>query len=84
MVTQISQRQLRNDSGTIMRGLNEGASYIVTSNGVPVGELTPLRAHRFVRAEAVLAIFAPAPPVDLERLRADLDATASQDLEPLA
>jgi antitoxin (DNA-binding transcriptional repressor) of toxin-antitoxin stability system len=57
---------------------------MVTSNGVPVGELTPLRADRYVRAEAMLAIFAPAPPVDLERLRADLDATASQDLEPRA
>lgn len=84
MVTQISQRQLRNDSGAIMRGLNDGTSYVVTSNGVPVGELKPLRAHRFVRADVVLRIFAPAPPVDLEQLRADLDATASQELEPRA
>ena len=82
VVRQITQRQLRNESGAIMRGLGEGAAYIVTSNGVPVGELTPLRSHRFVRAEAALAIFAPAPPVDLDLLRADLDAVASQDLEP--
>jgi antitoxin (DNA-binding transcriptional repressor) of toxin-antitoxin stability system len=81
---QIRQRQLGNESGTIMRRLNEGTSSMVTSNGVPVGELTPLRADRFVRAEAMPAIFAPAPPVDLERLKADLDATASQDLEPRA
>jgi antitoxin (DNA-binding transcriptional repressor) of toxin-antitoxin stability system len=81
---QIRQRQLGNESGTIMRRLNEGTSSMVTSNGVPVGELTPLRADRYVRAEAMLANFAPAPPVDLERLRADLDATASQDLEPRA
>lgn len=37
----ISQRELRNDSGEIMRGLERGESYRVTRRGVPVGVLTP-------------------------------------------
>ena len=42
------------------------------------------RRHRFVSADAVIAIFKNAPGVDLERLRADLDRVASQDVAPRA
>ncbi|MGH9057763.1 MAG: type II toxin-antitoxin system Phd/YefM family antitoxin, partial [Acidimicrobiales bacterium] len=37
MARDITQRQLRNDSGEIMRALDQGESFIVTRNGVPVG-----------------------------------------------
>lgn len=37
----ISQRELRNDSGEIMRGLARGESYRVTSRGEQVGVLLP-------------------------------------------
>ncbi|GLI27720.1 hypothetical protein ARHIZOSPH14_19620 [Agromyces rhizosphaerae] len=37
----ISQRELRNDSGAIMRALAAGESFQVTSRGEPVGVLTP-------------------------------------------
>jgi antitoxin (DNA-binding transcriptional repressor) of toxin-antitoxin stability system len=84
MARDITQRQLRNDSGEIMRGLDKGESFVVTRNGVPVGELTPLRRHRFVRAEAALAMFRGAPSVDLAQLREDLDHVASQDPSPRA
>jgi antitoxin (DNA-binding transcriptional repressor) of toxin-antitoxin stability system len=84
MATEITQRQLRNDSGDIMRALDQGKAFVVTRNGVPVGELTPLRRHRFVSADAVIAMFQNAPSVDLRRLRADLDRVASQDSEPRA
>jgi prevent-host-death family protein len=40
----ISQRELRNESGEIMRGLARGESYRVTSRGVPVGMLGPIDA----------------------------------------
>jgi antitoxin (DNA-binding transcriptional repressor) of toxin-antitoxin stability system len=79
---EISQRQLRNDSGEIMRGLDEGETYVVMRNGTPVGELTPLRRHRFVPKETAIAMFRGAPPVDYVRLRRDLDTVASQDAEP--
>ena len=65
-----------------MRALDEGTTFVVTRNGVPVGELTPLRRHHFVAAEAAVAMFKTAPPVDYKRLRADLDAAASQEVLP--
>ena len=79
---EISQRELRNDSGAIMRELDDGASFVVTRNGVPVGELTPLRRHRFAPATAVLAAFRGAPPIDADQFRRDLDRDADQDPTP--
>jgi antitoxin (DNA-binding transcriptional repressor) of toxin-antitoxin stability system len=81
---EITQRELRNDSGEIMRQLDEGQSFVVTRNGAPVGELSPLRRHRFVRSETAIALFRQAPRVDLARLRDDLDHVASQDPRPRA
>lgn len=82
MTREITQRELRNQSGEIMRQLDGGATFIVTRSGVPVGELVPLRRHRFVAAETAVAIFQAAPPLDHERLRRDLDAIASPDPMP--
>jgi antitoxin (DNA-binding transcriptional repressor) of toxin-antitoxin stability system len=48
MAKQLTQRQLRNESGKIMRALDAGESFVVTRNGVAVGELKPLQRHRFV------------------------------------
>ncbi|HEY1828233.1 MAG TPA: type II toxin-antitoxin system prevent-host-death family antitoxin [Acidimicrobiales bacterium] len=84
MSKEITQRELRNQSGSIMRELDDGETFIVTRNGTPVGELTPLRRHRFLRAETAVAIFKSAPPLDLKRFRADLDSAASQEIEPRA
>jgi len=78
----ITQRELRNDSGEIMRRLDAGESFVVTRNGVPVGELTPLRRLRFVAAESVAQLFRTAPPVDGDEFRRDLDAIADQGIEP--
>ena len=84
MAEPISQRELRNQSGDIMRRLDEGESFVVTRNGVPVGELIPLRRHRFVSAEAVGEMFRSAPGVDADRFRHDLDRVAGQGAEPRA
>lgn len=78
----ISQRELRNDSGRIMRGLDDGQTYIVTRHSEPVGELRPLRRRRFVDAQAVAEAFRAAPVIDPQRFRADLDASVDQDPEP--
>ncbi len=80
----ITQRELRNESGEIMRGLDRGETYVVTRNGVPVGELAPVRPRRFVPADTVVATFSGAPPVDAQRLREDLDARVDQDPGPRA
>mgnify|MGYP000665994176 CR=1 FL=1 len=82
MATTITQRELRNQSGDIMRRLDEGESFIVTRAGQPVGELSPLRRQRFVTAETVSALFHGAPPIDAELLRRDLDAVADPSIEP--
>ena len=82
MSREISQRELRNESGKIMSELDEGATFIVTRNGVPVGELAPLRRHRFVPAETAVALFKAAPAIEYQRFRVDLDTIASQDTTP--
>jgi prevent-host-death family protein len=82
MSRSITQRELRNESGEIMRGLDRGESFVVTRNGVPVGELTPVRSRRFVAAGVVAAAFAGAPPVASDRFRADVDAVVDQDASP--
>jgi antitoxin (DNA-binding transcriptional repressor) of toxin-antitoxin stability system len=79
MSREISQRELRNDSGEIMRGLDRGESYLVTRNGVAVGELIPLRRRRFVPVEAAAAAFKDAPRIDFNRLRSELDLMVDQD-----
>ena len=78
----ITQRELRNSSGDIMRRLDQGESFVVTRNGVPVGELTPLRRLRFVPAASVTEIFRTAPAINAEQFRSDLDAIADQDITP--
>ena len=82
MTQTITQRELRNDSGEIMRRLDQGETFIVTRNGTPVGELTPMRRHRFVSTDAVVAMFRNAPFIDADRFRGDVDDIAAQDSEP--
>ena len=82
MTQVITQRELRNDSGDIMRRLDHGETFIVTRNGTPVGELTPMRRHRFVSTDAVVAMFRNAPSIDADRFRNDLDDIAAQGSEP--
>lgn len=67
-----------------MRALDRGESFVVTRNGQPVGELTPIRRRQFAARETVLAIFAGAPKVDFKHFRADLDAVVDQDPTPRA
>src|SRR3982074_699184 len=66
MAREITQRELRNESGAIMRQLDSGESFVITRNGVPVGELTPARRQRFVAAATVTAAFAGAPGIDAD------------------
>jgi antitoxin (DNA-binding transcriptional repressor) of toxin-antitoxin stability system len=82
MSRRITQRELRNDSGRIMRSLDRGRAFIVTRNGVPVGELIPLRQRVFVPAESAVAAFAGAPTVASKRFREDVDSLLDQDPTP--
>jgi antitoxin (DNA-binding transcriptional repressor) of toxin-antitoxin stability system len=84
MGKELTQRQLRNQSGEIMRALDAGESFVVTRNSVAVGELRPLQRHRFVAANAALTAFAHVAWIDAERFRKDLDRPVSQDPAPHA
>lgn len=79
---EITQRELRNQSGEIMRALDRGESFVVTRNGVPVGELIPLRQRVSVPAEAAIEAFSGAPQVEFDRFRKDVDALIGQDPSP--
>jgi prevent-host-death family protein len=78
----ITQRELRNDSGEIMRRLDQGEAFIVTRNGVPVGELLPLRRRRFVARDIVMNAFTHAPAIDAGQFREDLDRHVDQGIRP--
>lgn len=80
----ITQRELRNESGEVMRALDRGEHFTVTRNGTPVGELVPSPRASFVDRRAVLAAFAGAPTIDAEAFRGDVDAVVDQDIAPRA
>jgi antitoxin (DNA-binding transcriptional repressor) of toxin-antitoxin stability system len=65
-----------------MRALDRGTSFIVTRNGVPVGELIPLRQRVFVPVDAVVAAFTGAPRIASRRFRKDVHAVIDQDPTP--
>ena len=82
MAAWITQRELRNGSGEIMRALDRGESFVVTRNGAPVGELRPFERRQFVGTDTILAAFAGAPPIDADAFRADVDELLDQDPTP--
>lgn len=89
--TTISQRELRNDSGMIMRRVEEGESFTVTRNGSPVADLVPhvksagARRSQFVPVEAIASGIAALPEWGTQRFAhelADLDrAVDDRDVE---
>ncbi|MFT4044041.1 MAG: type II toxin-antitoxin system prevent-host-death family antitoxin [Gordonia sp. (in: high G+C Gram-positive bacteria)] len=38
----LSQRELRNEAGRVLRAVSEGHSFILTNSGVPVGRIVPI------------------------------------------
>ncbi len=63
-----------------MRALDRGEVFIVTRNGVPVGELRPVR--RFVDRAELLEAFRTVPTMDADQFRTDVDEVLDQDIEP--
>ena len=43
-IESLSQRELRNDSGRVLRAVSEGQSFVLTNGGIAVGRLVPLDA----------------------------------------
>jgi prevent-host-death family protein len=81
MARTITQRELRNDSGAVLRAVQAGETLTVTRNGTPVAELRPVPAARLVPRDAIASAQATAPRVDAARFRADLDAVVDQTID---
>jgi prevent-host-death family protein len=77
----ITQRELRNDSGAILREVQAGQTVVVTRNGVPVAEVRPIQRHQFVTRAVIAEIATRAPRIDAARFRADLDASVEQNVD---
>jgi prevent-host-death family protein len=77
---EITQRELRNDSGSILRAVESGETFIVTRNGTPIAELHPLRRQAFVATSQLLALLGREQPIDADGFFSDLDDVVDQDL----
>lgn len=77
----ITQRELRNDSGAILREVQAGQTIIVTRTGVPVAELRAVPRRRFVLRSVIAEAARRAPRVDAGGMRADLDIVVDQSVD---
>jgi prevent-host-death family protein len=79
MATPLSQRELRNDSGAIMRRVQQGERFTVTRNGVPVADLVPHgesgpdRPPRFVPVAQIAVGTSELPSWDAARFTHELE-----------
>ena len=80
MARTITQRELRNESGEIMRAIDAGETFVVTRNGVPAAELRPIARRRFVSTTILLATAAALAELKAARFFADLDRHLDQGL----
>ena len=78
----ITQRELRNDSGGVLREVQAGNTLVVTRNGTPVAELHPIAARRFVPRAVIAAAARGAPRIDAARFRRDLDRMVDPSVDP--
>jgi len=78
-MAEVSIRDLRNHGGEVIDRVRAGERITITRDGEPVAELRPLPRRRLT-AEALIEQFRNLPPMDPERLRADIDAIIDQSL----
>ena len=73
-MSNIAQRELRNQVSEVLRRVEAGETLTVTVAGRPVAELGPAHRRRWVSGAALAGIWRGEPPrglsVDLERLPA--------------
>lgn len=81
MTREISQRELRNDSGAILRAVEAGEDFVITRNGTALAELRPLRRRRFVGRAELMTAARQLAPLDAAAFRSDIDGSVDQGLE---
>lgn len=77
----ITQRELRNDSGRLLREVQAGITMIITRNGIPVAELRPIPPRRFAPRAVIVDAARRAPRIDASGFRRDLDAVVDQSVD---
>jgi len=71
-MTIVTVRELRNSGGAVLDRVVHGESFVVTRDGAPVAELSPLR-RRSAPASELIARRRALPAVDPSQLRRDID-----------
>lgn len=80
MSKQITQRELRNDTPSIMRAIEDGESFVLTRNGTPIADLVPhTQRPDFMPAGDFIALLGDLPRTDSETFFAELDAVVDPD-----
>ncbi len=77
----ITQRELRNQSASVLREVEAGMTLIVSRSGTPVGELRPIRRRRFVACAVIADAAVRAARIDGAEFRADLDGVVDPHLD---
>lgn len=72
-MAEVSIRELRNQGGAVVDRVSRGETVTVTRDGQPVAELRPV-PRKPLPTEELIARHHHLPPVDLQRLRAELDS----------
>lgn len=70
----VSQRDLRNESATVMDAVAAGETIIITRRGVEVAELRPLPHDAGVDRDTLFRTIGRIPPGDFAAERAEADA----------
>lgn len=79
MTEVVSVRDLRNNGADVLRRVERGQRIVVTRDGDPVAELTPIR-RRSVSAAELIRRRRTLPPVDPKALRDDIDRVLDSSL----
>jgi prevent-host-death family protein len=78
-MAEVSIRDLRNHGGEVIDRVQAGERVTITRDGRPVAELRPVGAPALT-AEEVLRRWRRLPPMDPDKLRADIDAILDPSL----
>jgi prevent-host-death family protein len=72
-VAAISQKELRNASGEVLRRAEAGETITVTVSGRPVAQIGPIARRSWVPSEELAAIWRTPVPTRLQEDLADFD-----------
>jgi prevent-host-death family protein len=77
----ITQRELRNNSGKVLRDVAAGETVVVTSRGTPMAELRPTGRATSMRRDEFLRMMRGLPKIDAKQFRKDVDSLVDQSVE---